>query len=72
MATPLQSQQAFEVRFPIELREIAELFACPDKARTNSKFILDCHHNAPFAAAIEFGHDQASEFKRVVELARLT
>ena len=66
MATPLRSQQIFEVRLPIELREIVELFAGADEARGNSEFILDRHHNAAFAAAIEFGHDQASESKRVV------
>ena len=66
------SQQILEVSFPLERREIVELFAGADEARGNSKFILDRHHNAAFAAAIEFGHDQASESKRVVELARLT
>ena len=66
------SQQIFEVSFPLERREIVELFSGADEARWNSKFILDRHHNAAFAAAIEFGDDQASESKRVVELARLT
>ena len=70
--TPLRSQQIFDVLFPIERRKIVELFAGADEARGNSKFILDRHHNAAFAAAIEFGHDQASESKRVVELACLT
>ena len=37
----------------MERREIVELFAGADEARGNSKFILDRHHNAAFAAAIE-------------------
>src|SRR6266550_2598016 len=72
MVTPLRSQQIFEVRLSIERRKIVELFASADEPRGNSKFILDCHHNAAFAAAIEFGHDQTSESKRVVKLACLT
>ena len=72
MATPLRSQQIFDVPLPIERRKIVELFAGADETRGNSKFILDRHHNAAFAAAIEFGHDQASKSKRVVELACLT
>ena len=58
MTILLRSQQIFEVRLPIEWREIVELFAGADEARGNSKFILDRHDNAAFAAAIEFGHDQ--------------
>src|SRR6476619_4032715 len=72
MATLLRSQQIFDVRFPIERRKIAELFAGADEARGNSKFILDRHNNPTFAAAIEFGHDKAGEAKRVLKLACIT
>ena len=72
MTKPLRSQQVFEVRSSLEGRKIVQLFAGADEARGNSKFILDRHDNAAPAAAIEFGHDQASESKRVVEFACLT
>src|SRR5205807_7402591 len=67
-----QSQQIFEVLFPIERREIVELFAGTYEARGNSKFILDRYDYATFAATIEFRHDQTSESKRVVKFACLT
>jgi len=57
MTKPVRSQQIFQVHLPLERREIVELFAGADEARGNSKFILDCYHNAAFATAIEFGHD---------------
>jgi len=71
MTKDLGSQQVFEVRLPIEHRKIIELFAGADKAGGNSKLILNRHDNTAFAAAIELGHDQASESKRIVELAGL-
>ena len=71
MATLLRSQQIFDVRFPIERRKIVELFAGADEARGNSKFILDRDDDPAFAAAVEFGDDQASESKRIVKLACL-
>src|SRR5262249_47602684 len=61
-----------EVSFPLERCEIVDLFAGADEARWDSKFILDRHDNAAFAAAVEFRHNQASESKRIVELACLT
>lgn len=56
----LPLKQIFKVRIPIEWREIVKLFAGANEPRWNSEFILDCHHDAAFAAAIQFGHDQAS------------
>src|SRR5262245_37985813 len=64
-------QQSFEVRLPVKWSEIVELFAGADEAGGNSEVILDCYNNAGFAAAIEFGHDKASESKRVLKLACL-
>src|SRR6478735_4295320 len=57
---PHASQQILDKVARIEEREVVKLFAGADEACGNSEFILDCHHNAAFAAAIEFGHDQAS------------
>src|SRR6266581_7904174 len=67
-----RSQQVFEVLLPIEWREIVNRFAGADKARGNAKFILDRHYDPAFAAAVEFGDDQASESKRIVKFACLT
>ena len=48
------------------------LFARANKARRNSELILNRHDDAAFAAAVEFGHDQAGESERIVKFARLT
>src|SRR5437764_7780207 len=66
------SQQVSEVLLPIEWREIVNRFARADKARGNAKFILDRYYDPAFAAAVEFGDDQASESKRIVKLACLS
>src|SRR6266545_599004 len=54
----------------VEGREIVQLFAGADKARWNSKFILNRDDDSALADTIELGDDEASQFDCVLEFAR--
>src|SRR5580704_9580979 len=66
-----RSQQIFDVRLPIERREIIQLFAGADETRWDSKFVLDRDNDAPFAAAIEFCDNNTSQANGGLKFARL-
>src|SRR6266566_3966550 len=55
----------------VEWREIHDCFASTDETCGNSEFVLNCHYDPAFAAAIEFGDNQASKRQRTMEFASL-
>src|SRR5437588_372607 len=55
----------------VERREIHDVFASAGETRRNSEFVLNCNYDPAFAAAIEFGDDEASKRQRTMEFASL-
>src|SRR6266567_4701047 len=55
----------------VEPRKVVDVFASADETRRNSEFVLNCNYDPAFAAAIEFGDDEASKRQRTMEFAGL-
>src|SRR5438094_6648955 len=70
--TPLRLDQVLDVFLPIERREIVDPFSGADKSRGDSKLILNRDDDPAFAAAIEFGDDEACQCQGIEKFAGVT
>ena len=64
-------KQSLRELFGVERLQIIRLLAEADEFDGQAEFLLDRHHHAAFARAVELGHDEAGERDGFVEFARL-
>ena len=64
-------KQRLRELFGVEGLQIVQLLAEADEFDGQPEFLLDRHHHAAFARAVELGHDEAGERDGFVEFARL-
>lgn len=70
-STLQQLHQVIDVSLAIEQREVVDLFAGADEAGGKAELILNGYDNAAFAAAVEFGDNEAGQADGLLEFARL-
>src|SRR2546423_5317079 len=55
----------------VERRDVFELLPTADETRRDVQLVLDRDDDAPFATAVELGHDQPGQSDGLMEFARL-
>ena len=65
----LSPKQCLRELFCVEELQVGRLLDEADEFDGQAEFLLDRHHHAAFARAVELGHDEAGERDAFVEFA---